>query len=496
MSADKLTMVAWIGITDVKCAQGYLHPEDIDPENVPEGIGPLRTLIEGIDGLKELILLSTAGTEKFVPLMEEWISLCPKVPKLKVIDTHIVDPSDYVEVYATSLKVFDKFWKADLNKMTFKSGTLVKTNADGSQASKEDINESYLADMNVTLEAGQTATITYIYEIKAMANPTKETSQTDSKVKVEWDEISNNLYWAEPVEGEPSKPENPQDQSNYKNTDPNDPTPAMPDPDPENKDKPGLIDTVIVHVEEEYIDIEATKAWDDFGDKYKKQPKEVEFTLYRGNTSVKTLKPTDSNWTVTFTHLKRTDANGRAYTYTIREANVKDYRAPEASYSIDSNNKVTITNILGPIFEAEKVSSKDTKTVKEKEDIDYTITVWNKGKTEGTTAILDSFRNTDANKVTFKSGTIKYYNNETDTTPATTTAINDSFLKNKIPLTIKAGGKVVIEYVYTAKPISDTKAADSDGIIRDKVTNDLFWAKVKDTDPDNPDAPSPPYTSC
>ncbi|MBO5565902.1 MAG: sigma-54-dependent Fis family transcriptional regulator [Succinivibrio sp.] len=113
MSADKLTMVAWIGITDVKCAQGYLHPEDIDPENVPEGIGPLRTLIEGIDGLKELILLSTAGTEKFVPLMEEWIRLCPKVPKLKVIDTHIVDPSDYVEVYATSLKVFDKFWKAD-----------------------------------------------------------------------------------------------------------------------------------------------------------------------------------------------------------------------------------------------------------------------------------------------------------------------------------------------------------------------------------------------
>ena len=421
-----------------------------------------------------------------------------KTPKLHetnnvtyvVTVTNTANPSDSEEKDLTgTAKLEDKFWNEDQNKMTFKSGTVVKTNADGSQVSKEDINESYLADMNITLKAGQTAIITYIYEIKAMANPTKETSATDSKVKVEWDEISNNLYWAEPVEGEPSRPDNTQDPSNYKNTDPNDPTPAM--PDPENENKPGLIDTVIVHVEEEYIDIEATKGWDDFDNKYKKQPKEVEFTLYRDNTSVKTLKPSSSNnWTVKFTHLKRIDANGRAYTYTIKEANVKDYRAPETSYSIDSNNKVLITNILGPIFEAKKYSSKDTNTIKEKEDIDYTITVWNKGKTDGTTAILDSFRDKDANKVTFKSGTIKYYNDELDKIPATTATINDSFLKNKIPLTIKAGGKVVIEYVYTAKPISDTKAADSDGIIRDKVTNDLFWAKVKDTDPDNPDYPT------
>ncbi len=387
-------------------------------------------------------------------------------------------------------KLEDKFWENDLNKMTYKSGKLVIKDNTGAEVSSDDsIQESFLANIEVTLAPGQTATLTYIYSIDEMKNPTSGTENTANKVS--WDEISNNLYWAEPTENDPSRPENPNDTTNFNNIEnPDDPT--EPTPDPANPEKPGLIDTVIIHVEEESINIEAIKKWIDFENKYLKRPESVSFTLYRNDISTGiTLNPTEqSNWKVEFNNLRKTDTNGNPYVYTIMESDVNYYKTP-AIGRLGTDNKITITNYLDQLFIAEKKSSKEGLTIKEREDIDYTITVYNIGEEDGTTSIRDVYREGDEGKFTFKSGTVEYYNSTSDETPASVENIaSQDYLNNKITLNIKGNGKAVIKYICTAKVIDENKTPDSDGIIRESIVNDLYWAKTNDTDPDDPRYPT------
>ena len=377
----------------------------------------------------------------------------------------------------------DLFWKEDLNKMTFKNATLVVKNKNGEEKLNEPKEESFLKNINVTLKQGETATLIYTYVIDEMENPN---ITVKGQNKIEWDEISNNLYWAESIGNMPSRPENENDQTSYKNIEnENDPTPAT--QDPANSEKQGLIDTVIVHVEEENINIEAIKIWQDFNNEYEKRPDEVVFNLFRdGIFAGKSLKPSKENdWKVVFDNLRKTGVNGNDFVYSIIEDFIPFYKTPDAGYTNGENNKITITNYLDQLFIAEKKSSKEGQTVKENEDIDYTITVYNIGEEDGVISILDSYRDNDFNKLTFKSGSIEYYNNSSDEQPVTTENITEDYLKNKITLNIKGNGKVVIKYICSVNPIDEEKNPDEDGIIREQIINDLYWAKTNAEDPDD-----------
>lgn len=384
-------------------------------------------------------------------------------------------------------KLQDIFWTEDLNKMTFKSGELVVTDENDTVILQQQKPESFLSNINVTLKAGEKATLTYIYTINEMQNPTVDNLNTN---KIEWDEISNNLYWTEPTGNDPSRPQNSNDTTNNKNTDKeNDPT--LPTADPQDPEKPGLIDTVIIHVEEENIDIEAIKEWMDYYNQYLKRPDFVTFTLYRNGESTDiTLNPSkDNDWKVVFSNLRKTDLNGTDYIYSIMEDNVTFYKPIERSI-LAVNNKITVTNYLDQLFIAEKESSKEGQTVKENENIDYKITVYNIGDEDGTTYIKDVYRNNDEDKLQFKNGVVEYYDNFNDETPTSTENINQNYLDSKIALNIKGNGKAVIKYNCTTKVIDANKEPDSDGKIRDNITNDLFWEKENTMDPDDPRYPT------
>ena len=391
----------------------------------------------------------------------------------------------YVSQLTGTVKLEDKFWIEDSNnKMTYKVGQLVITDENGGEVSTSSIDESFLSNIVIEqLAAGQTATLTYIYTINEMPNPQEILNET---TKIKWDEISNNLYWAEPQGEDPSRPNNNKDTSNYKNSsDESDPT--EPTADPQDQGKAGLIDTVIIHIEEEFINIEAIKDWQDYNNKYNKRPEGVIFTLLRDGISTgMSLTPSMTNeWKVLFENLRKFNPQGMEYIYSIVENNVMYYKLAQEGFLNGTNNKISITNYLDQLFIAEKRSSKEGLTVKEKEDIDYTVTVYNVGDEDGTTSIMDTFRNDDSEKVTFKSGVVEYYDSFSAEQPSTTVDINEDYLKNKITLNIKGNGKAVIKYIYTAKIIDENKTPDSDGIIRENVVNDLFWAKTNDTDPDD-----------
>lgn len=387
------------------------------------------------------------------------------------------------EILTGTTKLEDLFWKEDLNKMTYKNGNLIIKNEDGTEELNETKQESFLKNISVKLKAGQTAILTYTYKIDEMQNPIEE---VNGQTKIIWDEISNNLYWADAIGNDPSRPKNANDTTNYKNID-NIDDPTQPTEDPENTEKLGLIDTVVVHIEEENINIEAIKNWQDFNNKYAKRPSEVIFNLLRDGISTGiNLKPSEQNdWTVVFDNLRKTSAEGIEYIYSIIENSVLYYQLPLIGYLNGIDNKITITNYLDQLFIAEKKSSKAGQTLKENDDIDYTITVYNVGNEDGTTSIVDSYRDNDLEKITFKSGVVEYYNNFSDTQPSQTVNINEDYLKNKITLNIKGNGKAVIKYLYKINVIDENKTPDQDGIVRDKVVNDLYWAKVNDNNPDD-----------
>ena len=313
--------------------------------------------------------------------------------------TNSANPNDQEEKGLPGVaKLEDKFWEQDSGKMTFKTGTLTITDANGrTVGSPRTIDESFLRNIEVELKAGQKATIKYTYIVNAFTSEIPDTG-------IRTDELANNLYWAEAAINDPDRPVNPNDDGTYERRDPDDPT--QPEADPDLSEKPGLIDTVIVKIEEPIF------------------------------TAEKVI----------------VKAKGAANEQEVKEL-----------------------------------------AVKEKEEINYRITVKNIGNVQGTTAILDKFENTDNTKVTFKTGsaTIKYYNKISDTTPYERETLTENTLKNnKIVLTINGGGKAVIEYAYTANVINKDKTPDSDGVIRESVTNNLYWSKVNNSDSNDPRYPT------
>ena len=253
--------------------------------------------------------------------------------------TNVGNPDIEEENIAGTAKLNDKYWISDSNKMTFVDGIMVIKDKDGNQISSTNVDENFLKNIEVTLNAGETAVITY----RATVNSINKEIPDEGTVT---DDIANNLYWAKSEEDdEPSRPENPNDETNPGNPEnPNDPTKPTPDPDDPDNETP--IDTVIVNVEEKYIKVEAEKKWIDDDNKYGTRPENITFRLFRGydidnqneDLNISEIGNSENNWKVEFTKLKESDANGRVYVYTVKEDAVKNYTT---TYSAD---KLTVTN--------------------------------------------------------------------------------------------------------------------------------------------------------
>ena len=94
-------------------------------------------------------------------------------------------------------------------------------------------------------------------------------------------------------------------------------------------------------IEQENINIEAIKIWQDFNNEYEKRPDEVVFNLFRdGIFAGKSLKPSKENdWKVVFENLRKTGVNGNEFVYSIIEDFMPFYKTPDAGYINGEDNK-------------------------------------------------------------------------------------------------------------------------------------------------------------
>ncbi|MCW6681163.1 Cna B-type domain-containing protein, partial [Aerococcaceae bacterium NML130460] len=83
------------------------------------------------------------------------------------------------------------------------------------------------------------------------------------------------------------------------------------------------------YTNEEKININVMKKWEDYNNKFQTRPSEILIKLKRNGQLLKTLNATATNdWRVEFTDLHKYDSTGRAYEYTVEEDAVPGYKAP------------------------------------------------------------------------------------------------------------------------------------------------------------------------
>lgn len=97
----------------------------------------------------------------------------------------------------------------------------------------------------------------------------------------------------------------------------------------------------------ETTQVSVTKKWDDEGNS-DKRPASIEVELYRNGEYVtaQTVTPDEQgNWSTTFADLPAKDADGNAYTYTVKERAVEGYESKVTGNAADG---FTITNTYKP----------------------------------------------------------------------------------------------------------------------------------------------------
>ena len=296
--------------------------------------------------------------------------------------TNTANPEDEEEKdFVGTAKLIDKFWNGkkienkeeaevgtaeieenntyelgDDAKVKFERGS-IKINGE-----ETDKTEDFLKNIEVELKAGEVVNIEYKYKVKEMTAEEGEdkivyTIPDEGEVT---DIIRNNLYWKNPEKDDPSRPENPNDTTNYENPErEGDPTKPEKDPnddDNTDKDVEHPIDTVIVNVLEVYKKLETTKKWEDFNNMLETRPESLEFKLFADGEEVKdaeqVLEKNENEWKITFKKLKKFLPDGKTeIKYTIGEDKLTNYQEPDV-------NNYEITNIY------EKPEVEMTKDVK------------------------------------------------------------------------------------------------------------------------------------
>lgn len=100
----------------------------------------------------------------------------------------------------------------------------------------------------------------------------------------------------------------------------------------------------------QYLNLEATKVWDDQDNVEGLRPESIEFQLYKNGTAEG--KPValsaGNNWKVTFSNLPDKDSNGNLISYSVKEVKVPAYYTVDKEESEFVDGKATITNKRTP----------------------------------------------------------------------------------------------------------------------------------------------------
>ena len=99
-----------------------------------------------------------------------------------------------------------------------------------------------------------------------------------------------------------------------------------------------------------YIDLEASKVWDDQDNVEGLRPESIEFQLYKnGKAEGKPVALSAGNdWKVTFSALPDKDKDGKAITYTVKEVKVPTHYTTDSQEAQFVDGKATITNKRTP----------------------------------------------------------------------------------------------------------------------------------------------------
>lgn len=99
-----------------------------------------------------------------------------------------------------------------------------------------------------------------------------------------------------------------------------------------------------------YLNLEATKVWDDQDNVEGLRPESIEFQLYKNGTAEG--KPValsaGNNWKVTFSNLPDKDSNGNLISYTVKEVKVPAYYTVDKEEAEFVDGKATLTNKRTP----------------------------------------------------------------------------------------------------------------------------------------------------
>ena len=99
-----------------------------------------------------------------------------------------------------------------------------------------------------------------------------------------------------------------------------------------------------------YIDLEASKVWDDQDNVEGLRPEKIEFQLYKNGTAEG--KPValsaGNDWKVTFSALPDKDKDGKVLTYTVKEVKVPTHYTTDSQEAQFVDGKATITNKRTP----------------------------------------------------------------------------------------------------------------------------------------------------
>ena len=99
-----------------------------------------------------------------------------------------------------------------------------------------------------------------------------------------------------------------------------------------------------------YLNLEATKVWDDQDNVEGLRPESIEFQLYKNGTAEG--KPValsaGNNWKVTFSNLPDKDSNGNLISYSVKEVKVPAYYTVDKEEAEFVDGKATITNKRTP----------------------------------------------------------------------------------------------------------------------------------------------------
>ena len=99
-----------------------------------------------------------------------------------------------------------------------------------------------------------------------------------------------------------------------------------------------------------YLNLEATKVWDDQDNVEGLRPQSIEFQLYKNGKAEGTpvSLSAGNNWKATFSNLSDRDSDGNLYSYTVKEVKVPTYYTVDKEEAQFVDGKATITNKRTP----------------------------------------------------------------------------------------------------------------------------------------------------